>query len=82
MAWREAASSRLAVPTSSERKIGRKTWNLHWSINEWMTVETEAELMDKGTERLEVEGGIIRGMGFGNVRSNSDWESRNSREPK
>jgi hypothetical protein len=47
-----------------------------------MTVETEAESMDKGTERLESEGVTMRGMGFGNVRSNSDWESRNAREPK
>jgi hypothetical protein len=37
-----------------------------------MTVEIEAESMVKSTERLEVEGVIIRGMGFGNVRSNSD----------
>jgi hypothetical protein len=35
-------------------------------------VEMEAESMDKGTERLEAEGVTMRGMGFGNVRSNSD----------
>ena len=59
-----AVSSTNVVGT----KIGRNIWNLHWSIN----VETEAESMDKGTEPLEAEGVTMRGMGFGNVRSNSD----------
>jgi hypothetical protein len=29
---------------------------LHWSINAWMTVETKAESMDKGTGQSEAEG--------------------------
>jgi hypothetical protein len=37
-----------------------------------MTVETEAELMEKGAVLLEAEGVPMRGMGFGNVRSNSE----------
>ena len=58
------------------------TSNLHWSINARMTVETEAESMDKGTEQSEAEGVTRRGIGFGNVRSKSDGESRNARGPK
>ena len=38
-----------------------------WSINSWMTVETKAESMDKGTGQSEAKGVTRRGIGFGNV---------------
>ena len=38
--------------------------------------------MDKGTERSEGVGVMKRGVGFGNMRSNSTLKSSNSREPK